>query len=114
MQRSVSGANLFKANLTGADQTGVSFGLANLRGANLTDAILTSTKLIMGDLKGAIFAGARCRHVVTVDVDLSQAQELESVRHEAPSSLNVDTLVHSMGTIPEAFLRGWGMVKSCV
>jgi hypothetical protein len=35
---------------------------------------------------------------------------LESIRHEGPSTVGVDTLVRSRGRIPEAFLRGCGLM----
>ena len=42
------------------------------------------------------------------DVDLSEVKGLESIKHEGPSTIGVDTLVRSRGKIPEAFLRGCG------
>ena len=43
------------------------------------------------------------------DVDLSEVKGLESVGHQGPSTIGVDTLVRSEGEIPEAFLRGCGV-----
>ena len=43
------------------------------------------------------------------NVDLSQTKGLETVGHEAPSTIGTDTLAKSQGKIPEAFLRGCGL-----
>jgi hypothetical protein len=50
----------------------------------------------------------RCRTVLA-DVDLSTAKGLETVRHEWPSTIGVDTIYRSQGKIPEVFLRGAGL-----
>jgi hypothetical protein len=39
---------------------------------------------------------------------------LESIRHEYPSPVGVDTLVRSRGRIPEAFLRGCGVPETWI
>ena len=44
-----------------------------------------------------------------MDVDLSEAKGLESIKHLGPSTVGVDTLVRSRGRIPEAFLRRCGL-----
>lgn len=79
--------DLRKADLFAADVT-----KANLRGANLREAVLGCT--IFGNL------------------DLSVAKELESTRHEGPSTVGVDTLALSQGKIPAEFLRGCGFTSS--
>jgi hypothetical protein len=43
------------------------------------------------------------------DVDISDVNGLDSVRHEGPSTLGTDTLFRSKGRIPETFLRGCGL-----
>src|SRR5205823_3127407 len=35
-------------------------------------------------------------------------------RHEGPSTVGIDTLVHSRGKVPKAFLRGCGMPESLI
>jgi hypothetical protein len=42
-------------------------------------------------------------------VDLSQAKNLSTCRHEGPSTIGIDTIYRSQGKIPEAFLRGAGV-----
>jgi TIR domain len=57
-----------------------------------------------------IFAGAIPFFPTTiVNVDLSLASGLESVHHQGSSSIGIDTLVRSKGSIPEIFLRGAGV-----
>jgi len=92
-------ANLSDADLRDADLTG-----ANLRGADLSTARLSSTKL-----RGAKLAGAKCSETVFRDVDLSEVEELNSIRHAGPSIVGIDTLLSSKGKIPEPFLRGCGV-----
>ncbi len=43
------------------------------------------------------------------DVDLSAAKGLDTVQHEGPSKIGIDTLYKSKGKIPEVFLRGCGV-----
>jgi TIR domain len=48
------------------------------------------------------------------NVDLSTAQGLETVQHQGPSTIGVDTLYRSQGNIPEVFLRGAGMPEDMI
>jgi uncharacterized protein YjbI with pentapeptide repeats len=95
---SLAGANLFRADLAGADLAG-----ADLAGADLTLARFYSTHLA-----GAQFTRARFSGTAFADCDLSTALGLEAVRHEGPSSIGLDTILRSVGNIPEVFLRGCG------
>ncbi len=128
------GANLIRANLMWANLIGADLDAAYLRGANLGETLLCGAKLRGADLRhaklgGASLSGANLRdanlhgaslhdanlhgtHVgatVFGDLDLSVAKGLETVRHEGPSTVGVDTLFKSQGKIPEAFLRGCGV-----
>jgi hypothetical protein len=58
------------------------------------------------DLRGADFTAARTYATNFADVDLSVAKGLETIRHEGPSTIGIDTIYKSRGKIPEAFLRG--------
>ncbi len=95
----LSKADLSKADLTGAHLTG-----ADLRGAHLTGADLRGTDLSKADL-----SGATCEGTIFADVDLSQVEGLDSIRHGGPSPVSTSTLIRSRGNIPEAFLRGCGL-----
>ncbi len=43
------------------------------------------------------------------DVDLSTAKGLETIEHDGPSTIGIDTIYKSHGKIPEVFLRGCGV-----
>jgi hypothetical protein len=95
----LGGANLTGAigcyaDLTGADLSGVNLGGANLSGANLSRALLT--------------------HTIFMSVDLSAVIGLDTVWHEGPSKIGVDTLYLSHGAIPEVFLRGCGVPDALI
>lgn len=97
-------AHLGGADLSGADLSRVSFRRANLNGANLSRA----------DLRGADFSNATFGSTVFGNVDLSEVRGLDTVTHAAPSSLGVDTLFLSGGSISEIFLRGCGLPGSMI
>ena len=42
-------------------------------------------------------------------VDLRMVRGLDTISHRGPSTIGIDTLYHSQGHIPEAFLRGAGV-----
>lgn len=48
------------------------------------------------------------------DVDLSTAKGLETIRHEGPSTIGIDTLYKSGGKLPEVFLRGAGVPETFI
>ncbi len=110
----LSDADLSRAGLSGTQLVGADLRGANLRGANLIGAILSEARLRGANLGGAIlyytnFSGAICRRTNFGDVDLSEVSGLDSIKHEGPSTVGVDTLFLSQGKIPEAFLRGCGV-----
>jgi hypothetical protein len=92
-------ARLLAANLSDADLRGANLSDADLRGANLSDAVLA----------GAILHRASCYATLFVNVDLSEVEALDSVHHLGPSTIGVDTIHRSRGTIPEEFLQGCGV-----
>ncbi len=95
----LSGTNLGEADLNRADLR-----LAKLSGAGLSGANFTWANLSGANLEGASVSGA-----VFGDVDLSEVTGLESVIHEGPSTIGIDTVYLSRGKIPEVFLRGCGV-----
>lgn len=128
-EANLSETNLFKADLRGADLTGAHLIRANLIGANLLVADLREANLIGANLREADFreadlreadlsranlseanlSGARVAWTVFGHVDLSVAKGLDSVIHDGPSTIGVDTVYASGGRIPEVFLRGAGV-----
>lgn len=105
------GANLSDANLSGTDLQESDFGEANLCGADLRRVDICRTILNSADLRGSEFAEAKIIGAVLGDVDLSVAKGLETVRHDGPSTIGVDTLVRSQGRITDGFLRGCGFTQ---
>src|SRR5271157_3646978 len=115
----LSGAKLIWANLREAHLSGANLSEANLWRANLRDADLSGANLRETDLReanlsganldGADLTGARTRETIFADVDLSVAKGLETIRHEGPSTIGIDTIYKSRYKIPEAFLRGCGV-----
>lgn len=108
------GANLSEANLHGADLSGADLSGADLRSAKLSEANLIKANLIEADLSRANLSEANlseiyCSFTIFGGVDLSQAKGLETVKHEAPSTISIDTIYYSNGNIPEVFLRGAGV-----
>lgn len=97
-------ADLSRANLNGANLSYANLTYANLTGANLSDANLNSTLLRHADLSEATIGWTTFGNN-----DLSVVTGLDSVIHEGPSSIGVDTLYRSAGNIPELFLRHCGL-----
>jgi hypothetical protein len=79
------------------------------RDANFCDVDFRAAHLKDLDLCGADFTEARLGSTSFGDNDLRQVKGLESVRHHAPSTIGIDTIDRSQGTIPELFLRGCGL-----
>jgi hypothetical protein len=108
------GANLHRANLGEALLDAADLGGTDLRGADLGAADLGGA-----DLRGAVLSGAnlsranldkvRVGWTTFAAVDLSAVRGLETVEHEGPSSVGVDTLYKSQGRIPQVFFRGCGV-----
>jgi hypothetical protein len=48
------------------------------------------------------------------DTDLSGVIGLDTVRHQGPSSIGIDTLYKSRGRIPDTFLRGAGVPEDLI
>jgi Pentapeptide repeats (8 copies) len=94
----LSGADLHGAELFAADLTGVNFRGANLFGASLYWSNLERTN----------FEDSRVGRVLFADVDPSLVSGLERVRHDAPSSVGVDTIFRSKGRYRKCFCGGPG------
>ena len=124
----LSDANLTGANLKRADLSRCNLDRANLTDADLTDAVFHGAALTRTDLSGAQlngtdfysaifndcptvgtkFSGSIVGYTVFQNCDLSQAEGLDEIRHDAPSTLGVDSLIRCGGTLPELFIRGVG------
>lgn len=132
----MSSVALNDADLSDATLDNVNLSNADLRGANLTDAVLTDIdfsetnltdcRLDGAQLRGVDFTGANltgcrlsgvgmtdCRFGWTIlgDLDLSGVTGLDTCRHDAPSTIGVDTIYRSSRSLPDAFLRQAGVQK---
>ncbi len=105
----LSEANLGYATLCGADLSGADINDANLRDADLSNTYLGGTYFSGSILSGAVLSGATLRGTTFGAVDLSDVIGLETVKHEGPSTIGIDTIYASKGNIPEVFLRGCGV-----
>ncbi len=110
----LSRVNLNGANLTNADLTEANFNGANLKLANLSGAILDGTDFYEAIFNntpavGTKFGGCIVGYTVFQNCDLSQAEDLDQVRHDSPSTVGIDTLIRSAGNIPAVFLLGAGV-----
>lgn len=102
-------ANLSEANLCEADLSGADLSGADLRGAKLTGADLAFANLRRVDLGGANLTNAIVGWTTFGDVDLSVVRGLETVTHDGPSTIGIDTLYRSRGNIPDVFLQRAGV-----
>ena len=110
----LSGTNLREADLGGADLclaklTGAILVQADLCGADLIRACLRCVNLDGAKLSGANLKNAGCQYTIFANIDLSETKNLDTIDHEGPSTIGIDTLYESKGNIPEAFLRGCGV-----
>src|SRR6266568_1445122 len=106
---SLEEANLSFAQLSGADLIRANLSRADLSRADLSRADLRAAGLDGADLSSAIVAWTSFGYL-----DLSAVKGLETVRHEAPSIIDIDTIIRSQGNIPEIFLRKAGVPDSII
>ena len=105
----LNGANLSRSNLAWTNLRNTELNGANLIGANLLRAHLDSTTLNEANFSSAVLVST-----VLSRLDLSVVIGLDTVHHHGPSSMSIDTLLLSKGSIPEAFLRGAGIPDSLI
>ena len=111
-EATLSEANLRRATLSGADLGEADFRRATLSGADLSEVDLRGADLRFATLSGADLKEAIVGWTSFGGVDLSVVKNLETVMHRAPSTIGIDTIYRSGGTIPEAFLKGAGVPDS--
>ena len=107
-------ANLDRANFTGANLTGTSFNGANLSRSNLASCILNGAdfyEAVLNDVGTveADFSNCVIGYTVFQNCALDAAVGLDEVRHDAPSTIGLDTLLRSRGALPESFILGSGV-----
>ena len=102
-------ADLSEANLSGADLNHADLNRADLYHVNLSGANLYHANLSSANLSGTDLNNVRIAWTVFGNVELSVAKGLETVQHDGPSTIGIDTIYFLQGTIPEAFLKGAGV-----
>ncbi|HEX3104063.1 MAG TPA: toll/interleukin-1 receptor domain-containing protein [Terriglobales bacterium] len=102
-------ASLRGANLCGASLGGTNCHVASLRCATLREANISHTFFRDIAFEGTDFSYSRMRFASFVESDLSSAKGLDTVSHDGPSSIGIDTVFRSGGNIPDVFLRGAGV-----
>lgn len=107
-------SDLSYANLSFADLRDINLSNANLRGADLSQAYLnkadlSATHLSGADLENADWTDAVIGWTIFGDLDLRSVIGLETVKHDGPSTIGLDTIYRSHGQIPEVFLRKAGV-----
>jgi len=105
----VSGANLSKANLSGAVFSEATLVGTNFSGANLSEAVFVRTNLIRANFNGANLANARLMNTCFSNcTNLHKAKNLDKIEHAGPSAIDSRTLRSSITKLPTNFLRGAG------
>jgi len=87
----------------------VIFHNTHLNGVDFSNASLFGTKFVTATLDNACFDNAILDRTVFNGVDLSTVRGLDSVIHNGPSYIDLETLIRSKGKLSERFLRGCGV-----
>ena len=72
-------------------------------------ANLSRATLIRANVAKVNLANAKIEWTMFGDMNLSEVHGLDTVDHQGPSTIGIDTLYRSHGNIPEVFLRGAGV-----
>jgi len=102
-------ADLVEANLFRADLQAVDFRNANVSNVDLRETYLGGANFTGALLNKSRFDKALFNATIFGNNDLSATTGLESVNHNGPSIIGIDTLYRSRGRIPTIFLRGCGV-----
>lgn len=100
----LNNSHLYNTDLSASDLNNACLYQANLRRANLDNADLSSS-----DLTGAFIGWTQFDNV-----DLRTVKGLETMRHEGPSTIGIDTIILSHGKIPKTFLVKAGVPQSII
>ena len=108
-QANLCGANLCGANLTLADLSEADLTRANLNKGDLSKANLSGANLTLADLSEATM-----ELTLLGNVDLSRAKGLDTMFHQGPSTIGIDTIFRSQGNISETFLKDAGVPDNMI
>ena len=104
--------DFMRADLRGADLKHAHCLWTDFSGADLRDSNVTFLRTFGTRFEGTNFSGAAVGYSSFADSSLRGAV-LTNIRHDAPSSVGLDTFFNS-GGLPEEFLRGCGVPESFI
>jgi hypothetical protein len=110
----LSEADLHSADLHDAGLNTAELFRTNLSRADLSNATLFRANFSVTTLSGADLSNAGLARTIFADVDFRKIKGLERVRHEAPSTIGIDTLIRSGGDIPTVCLKGAGATDGLI
>lgn len=110
----LNNADLRRTNLTEADLSEADLSQADLGQSDLNQANLFRSNLSGANLLGANLAESLIGYSSFVNMDLSTIRGLDTVRHQGPCSIGIDTIFRSGGNIPESFLKGTGVPDTII
>jgi uncharacterized protein YjbI with pentapeptide repeats len=105
----LDGVGMSGAVLVGTDLSSATIARSKMNECNLKNANLGFASITRSDLENADLTEAKLFATIFSDTNLSGVLGLEHVKHEAPSTIGIDTIYRSGGTIPDSFLRGCGV-----
>jgi len=105
----LSGADLRGADFRGSQLSIVNFSHADLRDANLGSTILIATNFHRGKLEKLDLTNSIVGHTLFTATDLSHVTGLSTLRHDSPSTIDVETLFSSAQALSNSFLQGCGV-----
>lgn len=107
-------AELSDADFSNANLNGVNFEYANLSRANLSHTELKDARFTNADLNLTNVTGAEIGGTTFGGNNLGVVKGLDTLSHEGPSFLSIETLYISEGNIPVAFLQGVGVPEDFI
>lgn len=125
----LSGANLFRAilldakfdfaDLSNTVMSASIFERARFFRTNLINANLVEATMVKALFEGALLSGTEFYRAIigwTIfsDLDFSEAKGLDTIEHNGPSRISIDTIYKSGGQIPQIFLRGCGVPENFI
>jgi hypothetical protein len=114
LRTEIPATDLRDSNLTDSNFGGAFLGGVSLENATMARADLSGAVICRADLNGTDFFASRAGWGSFDNLDLRNAKNLDSIHHDGPSSIGIDTVIRSNGCIPEAFLHGCGVPESFV
>ena len=103
-----------RVRLSSTDLSGAYFGTTDLSGARFDKAYLLNAVFEGAELNQVDFESATLGWTVFANVGLNTTTGLDTIEHQGPSTIGIDSLYKSSGAIPEHFLRGCGVPETMI